>query len=63
LEKIAARVDDDAIMGLLTAPNGARAQFLSRHPPAAFEVAGAGNGVTVGSTRARMGKPWIQTRS
>jgi putative transposase len=26
-------------------------------------VAGAGNGVTVGSTRARMGKPWTQTRS
>ncbi len=32
------------------------------NPPAAFEVAGAGNGVTVGSTRARTGKPGIQTR-
>ena len=46
-----------------SSPTGARAQFLSRHPPAAFDVAGAGNGVTVGSTRARTGKPGIRTRS
>ncbi len=46
-----------------SSPTGARAQLLSRHPPAAFEVAGAGHGVTVGSTRARTGKPGIQTRS
>ncbi len=45
-----------------SSPKGARAQLLSRHPLAAFEVAGAGNGVTVRSTRARMGKPGIQTR-
>ncbi len=45
-----------------SSPTGARAQFLSRHPHAAFDVAGAGNGVTVGSTRARTGKPGTQTR-
>ena len=45
-----------------SSPKDARAQFLSRHPHAAFEVAGAGNGVTVGSTRARTGKPGIQPR-
>ena len=33
------------------------------NPHAAFDVAGAGNGVTVGSTRARRGKPRIQTRA
>ncbi len=33
------------------------------NPPAPFDGAGAGNGVTVGSTRARTGKPGTQTRS
>ena len=32
------------------------------NPHAAFDEAGAGNGVTVGSTRARTGKPGTQTR-
>ena len=32
------------------------------NPHAAFEAAGAGNGPTVYPTRARRGKPWIQTR-
>ncbi len=33
------------------------------NPHAAFDVEGAGNGVTVGSTRARRGKPRTQTRA
>ncbi len=32
------------------------------NPHAAFEAAGTGNGPTVYPTRARTGKPWIQTR-
>ena len=34
----------------------------ARNSPAAFDVERAGNGVTVGPTRARTGKPGIQTR-
>jgi hypothetical protein len=31
------------------------------NPHATCDVAGAGNGATVGANRARKGKPWLQT--
>ncbi len=50
------------MIGLITFGAKWTGERSAGKPHAAFEVAGAGNGVTVGSLRARKGKPGTQTR-
>ena len=49
-------------IGLITLGAKRAGECSAGNPHAAFDEAGAGNGVTVGPTRARMGKPGRQTR-
>jgi len=52
-----------SMIGLINLGTKCAGTRSAGNPHAACDVAGAGNGITIIPSRARKGKPWIQTRA